>query len=116
MAREISIQYGSGERPTPPAEMLWKAVISLAVRDFFDPRRRSSASHYIENSDDFIKVCQLASLDPQMVRRRFSIVAAIKMFRLPTALRGAALSFVMGTMSESEFQNRLRRHHAKGSK
>ena len=111
----IGASLGTGEHPIPPAELLWKAVVSRAVRDYFDSRHRltveerKEAGAYIENDSDFVHVCHLASLDPASIRKRFASVAYGEVFRLARSSLDATVSFIMGTMSESEFNQRIRR-------
>jgi hypothetical protein len=122
MAKHIIIKYGTGERPICPAELLWKAVISRAIRDFFDctvrlsDTERDEAKAYIEADQDFIEVCRLASLNPVMIRRRFAMVSSEPTLSLARSSMEATLSFVMGTMGELEYNQRIRRNNGKGKR
>jgi hypothetical protein len=118
----ITIKYGNGERPICPAELLWKAVISRAIRDVFECNKRVTiterheAKAYIEADADFVEVCHMASLDPEIIRRRFAIVSSEPTLSLARSSMEATLSFVMGTMGESEYNQRIRRNHGKRPK
>jgi hypothetical protein len=67
------------ETDIPPEVRLWRAVVTLAVEDVLNiSQSRNEAvikanAHdwFVNNSDDFQKVCYHAKLDPEFVRDQY---------------------------------------------